>query len=53
MAEQNTRNVSNTNTLNTDNAIPNVKSAMQQLADAKHEIEDLRIQLAWLERAYE
>jgi hypothetical protein len=37
----------------TDNAANEQKSALEQLADANHEIEELKLQIAWLERSYE
>jgi hypothetical protein len=38
---------------NLDNRSIEQKSASEQLADANHEIEDLKLQIAWLERSYE
>jgi hypothetical protein len=42
---------------NTDTSLDNrsneQKSALEQLADANHEIEELKLQIAWLERTYE
>ncbi len=36
-----------------DNATNEQKSTLEQLADANHEIEELKLQIAWLERSYE
>jgi hypothetical protein len=42
---------------NTDASLVNrsneQKSAVEQLADANHDIEEFKLQIAWLERTYE
>jgi hypothetical protein len=39
--------------VNVDNCNDEQKSAIEKLADAHHEIEELKLQIAWLERSYE
>jgi len=36
-----------------DNSTNEQKTIQQQLVDAHHEIADLKLQIAWLERSYE
>jgi hypothetical protein len=53
MAHEERRNMSKHTDANVDNCNDVQKSALEQLADANHEIEDLKLQIAWLERSYE
>ncbi|MFQ3265761.1 MAG: hypothetical protein ACI9U5_001640 [Colwellia sp.] len=53
MAHEERRNMSKHNDASVDNFNDDNKSALEQLADANHEIEDLKLQIAWLERSYE
>jgi len=53
MAHEERRNMSKNTDANLDNRSNEQKSASEQLADANHEIEDLKLQIAWLERSYE
>jgi hypothetical protein len=43
----------NNTDLNVDNCGDDQKSDQQQLADARNEIAELKLQIAWLERSYE
>jgi hypothetical protein len=38
---------------NLDNRSSEQKTALEQLADANSQIEELKLQIAWLERSYE
>jgi hypothetical protein len=53
MAHEERRNMSKNTDANLDNRSIEQKSASEQLADANHEIEDIKLQIAWLERSYE
>jgi len=53
MAHEERRNMSKNNDANLDNRSNEQKTAVEQLADANHEIEELKLQIAWLERSYE
>ena len=53
MAHEERRNMSKHTDASVDNCNDDQKSALEQLADANHEIEDLKLQIAWLERSYE
>lgn len=53
MAHEERRNMSKSTDASVDNGNDDQKSALEQLADANHEIEDLKLQIAWLERSYE
>jgi|TARA_R110002050_G_scaffold140132_5_gene264774 hypothetical protein len=53
MAHEDSSNMSNNTELNAENSINEQKTTQQQLADAHNEIEDLKLQIAWLERSYE
>jgi hypothetical protein len=53
MAHEERRNMSKNTDACVDNRDNDQKSALEQLADANHEIEELKLQIAWLERSYE
>ena len=53
MAHEEIRNMSKNTDASVDNGNNEKKSTLEQLADANHEIEDLKLQIAWLERSYE
>ena len=53
MAHEERRNMSKNTDASLDNRSNEQKSALEQLADANHEIEELKLQIAWLERSYE
>lgn len=53
MAHEERREMSNNTDAMLDNTANEQKSALEQLADANHEIEELKLQIAWLERSYE
>jgi hypothetical protein len=53
MAHEERREMSKNTDAIIDNATNEQKSALEQLADANHEIEELKLQIAWLERSYE
>jgi len=53
MAHEDRRNMSTSTDANIDNCSDDQKSVQEQLADANHEIEDLKLQIAWLECSYE
>jgi len=53
MAHEERRNMSKSTDASVDNCNTEQKSAQEQLVDANHEIEELRLQIAWLERSYE
>jgi len=53
MAHEERRNMSKNTDANLDNRSNDQKTATEQLADANHEIEELKLQIAWLERTYE
>ncbi|WP_019026974.1 hypothetical protein [Colwellia piezophila] len=45
--------MSKNNDASVDSCSGEQKSATEQLVDANHEIEELKLQIAWLERSYE
>jgi hypothetical protein len=53
MAHEERRDMSKNTDVNVDNRSNEQKSAQELLADANHEIEELKLQIAWLERSYE
>jgi len=53
MAHEERQNMSKNTDASVDNCSNEQKSALEQLADANHEIEELKLQIAWLERSYE
>jgi len=53
MAHEERRNMSNNTDAKLDNLTNEQKTAVEQLADANREIEELKLQIAWLERSYE
>jgi len=53
MAHEERRNMSKNTDASVDNCHVEHKLTQEQLADANHEIEDLKLQIAWLERSYE
>lgn len=53
MAHEERRTMSQNAEANLDNLSNEQKSTLQQLADANREIEELKLQIAWLERSYE
>lgn len=53
MAHEERRNMSKNTDANLDNHSNEQKTAVELLADANHEIEELKLQIAWLERSYE
>ncbi len=53
MAHEDRRNMSKNTDACVDNLDNDQKSALEQLAAANHEIEELKLQIAWLERSYE
>jgi len=53
MAHEDRRNMSKNTDANLDNRNNEQRTATEQLADANHEIEELKLQIAWLERSYE
>ena len=53
MAHEERRDMSKNTDANLDNRSNENKTAVEQLADANHEIEELKLQIAWLERSYE
>ncbi len=53
MAHEEKCNMSKSTDASVDNCDNDQKSVLEQLADANHEIEDLKLQIAWLERSYE
>jgi len=53
MAHEDRRNMSKNTDASLDNCNNEKKSTLEQLADANHEIEELKLQIAWLERSYE
>jgi hypothetical protein len=57
MAHEDRSRMSKNTELNTvfteDNSTNEQKTIQQQLVDAHHEIADLKLQIAWLERSYE
>jgi hypothetical protein len=53
MAHEDRRNMSKNTDASLDNCNNEQKSTLEQLADANHEIEELKLQIAWLERSYE
>jgi len=53
MAHEERRDMSKNTDANVDNCNNEQKSTREQLADANHEIEELKLQIAWLERSYE
>ncbi len=53
MAQEERRSMSKNTDASFENRSNEQKSALEQLADANHEIEELKLQIAWLERSYE
>ncbi|WP_170176804.1 hypothetical protein [Litorilituus sediminis] len=53
MAHEERRTMSQKAEANLDNLSNEHESTLQQLADANREIEELKLQIAWLERSYE
>ena len=53
MAHEERRDMSKNTDASVDNRSNEHKSTQEQLADANHEIEELKLQIAWLERSYE
>jgi hypothetical protein len=53
MAHEERRNMSKNTDASLDNCSNEQKSTLEQLTDAHHEIEELKLQIAWLERSYE
>jgi len=53
MAHEERRDMSKNTDASLDNCGNEQKSTLEQLADANHEIEELKLQIAWLERSYE
>lgn len=53
MAHEDRRNMSNNTDTNLDSSNNDQQSVVEKLADANHEIEQLKLQIAWLERSYE
>ncbi len=53
MAHEDRRSMSKNTDANAENLTNEQKTTLQQLADANHEIEELKLQIAWLERSYE
>jgi len=53
MAHEERRDMSKNTDASVDNCSNDHKSTQEQLADANHEIEELKLQIAWLERSYE
>ena len=53
MAHEERRNMSKNTDATVDNGNDEQKSATEKLVDANHEIEELKLQIAWLERSYE
>ena len=53
MAHEERHNMSKNTDSSFDNRSNDQKPALEQLADANHEIEELKLQIAWLERSYE
>tara|TARA_B110000467_G_C18160942_1_gene389586 strand:+ start:502 stop:663 length:162 start_codon:yes stop_codon:yes gene_type:complete len=53
MAHEERRNMSKNTDAHLDNRSNEQKTALEQLADANHQIEELKLQIAWLERSYE
>ena len=53
MAHEERQNMSKNTDANVDSGNNVQKSTQDQLADANHEIEELKLQIAWLERSYE
>jgi hypothetical protein len=53
MAHEERHNMSNNTDASVDNRSNESKSTLEKLADANHEIEELKLQIAWLERSYE
>jgi hypothetical protein len=53
MAHEERHNMSKNTDSSFDNRSTDQKPAVEQLADANHEIEELKLQIAWLERTYE
>ncbi len=53
MAYEERHDMSKNTDASLDNCSYEQKSTQEQLADANHEIEELKLQIAWLERSYE
>ena len=53
MAHEERRDMSKSTDASLDNCSNEPKSTLEKLADANHEIEELKLQIAWLERSYE
>jgi hypothetical protein len=53
MAHEERSNMLNNKDAKFDNLNEEQKSTVELLADANTEIEDLKLQIAWLERSYE
>lgn len=53
MAHEEKCNMLKNTDANLDNCSNTQKTAAEQLVDANNEIEELKLQIAWLERSYE
>ncbi|MBU2894252.1 hypothetical protein KO495_13110 [Colwellia sp. D2M02] len=53
MAHEERNKMLNTIDAKLDNTTEDNKSTLELLADANHQIEELKLQIAWLERSYE
>ncbi len=53
MAHEERQDMSKNNDASVDNRSNEQKSTLEKLTDAHHEIEELKLQIAWLERSYE
>ncbi len=53
MAYEDSSNMLNNSNVHSESNTNEQQTVQQQLADANHQIEELKQQIAWLERSYE